>query len=273
MVKTVRVEEDDRVVVDHPLYPRVQPTLFKGEYDAGAEPEKTWMGYSLREDGKVEITIGDWHRDWRRLVGVGWKLISFTLLGDGRVKIHILPGNGFMHSGSFILECTGLTGRIKDLDTFRKLALDTAKQLGWTQLHVADRRMLYTALGKGVSGFSEVDYNAFAETVQGKRYRVGEVDLVLEGHGVNDLVPEEEKFDLGFRLYPDGKVRIFGISRSRPLSSETFRGRAEQFEKALEDTATIHELTMGLGVEPQQVEWQENRQKAVIHVTLGMGGL
>ena len=219
----------------------------------------TWLGYPLYEDGMLHLTIDEWNEGKRRFIGLGLKLVAFTFLGQGAVRVHIVPSNGPAMSGSFVIECKGLDGAVKDADELRNVALAAAKLLGWTQFKVSERRFLETAFGK-------VDYDCPADG----RYRAGEVDALLEGHGIESQAAESDKFDLGLRL-SDGKVRIYGISRSRPHYTADFRDKFARFEDTFSDLATINQLTEGLGVDLSQVEWSENHNKATVWVSSGFG--
>jgi len=220
----------------------------------------TWLGYPLHEDGKLHLTVAQWNEGKKRFIGWGLKLVSFEFADRGVVRIHILPSNGPAMSGSFVIECKGLDGAVKDIAELEKLALAAVKSLGWVQFKVSKRRILMTA-------FNQVDYGCRPEG----RYEAGEVDVLLEGFGVDADVPELDKFDLGLRLADDGKVKIYGISRSRPTFTSSFRSKFEKFEKAFNDIAVINQLTEGLGVDLSQVEWSDNRSKATIRVSAGFG--
>ena len=219
----------------------------------------TWLGYPLYEDGTLRLTLGQWTEGKKRFIGFGLKLVAFTFLSRGSVRIHIVPSNGPAMSGSFVIECKGLDGTVKDVEQLGRIALAAAKSLGWGWFRVSERRTLKTA-------FDQVDYDCKPEG----RYRMGEVDVLLEGHGVQDGVAETVKFDLGLRLR-DGKVSIYGISRSRPLGTPTFASKFDRFEDAFTDLATIDQLTEGLGVDLSQVEWAEGRSKATVKVSSGFG--
>ena len=220
----------------------------------------TWLGYPLYDDGTLRLTPAEWNEGKRRFIGWGLKVVSFDFQGRGAVRVHILPSNGPAMSGSFVIECKGLDGAVKDAAELEKLALAAVKSLGWNQFRVSKRHVLETAFG-------QVDHDCREEG----RYKAGEVDVLLEGHGIDaPHVGELDKFDLGLRL-TDGKVRIYGISRSRPNSTSSFRSRFEKFEDAFDDLATINQLTEGLGVDLSQVEWSENRSKATVKVSSGFG--
>ena len=219
----------------------------------------TWLGYPLYDDGTLHLTPREWNEGKRRFIGFGLKVMSFDFQGHGSVRIHILPSNGPSMSGSFVIECKGLDGAVKDAVELEKLALAALKSLGWAQFRVSKRHILETAFG-------QVDYDCRAEG----RYKAGEVDVLLEGHGIDAGVDELDKFDLGLRL-TDGKVRIYGISRSRPNYTSSFRSKFEKFEDNFNDLATINQLTEGLGVDLSQVEWSENHGKATIKVSAGFG--
>ena len=223
-------------------------------------PATTWLGYPLDDNGMLHLTPAEWNEGKRRFIGWGLKLVAFTFTPDRRdAVIHIIPSNGPSMSGSFVIGCQGLDGAIKDEEELRKVALAAVKSLGWTWFKVSDRRVLETAFG-------EVDYNCLAEG----KYRTGEVDVLLEGHGIDAQVPELDKFDLGFRL-TDGKVRIYGISRSGPNSTANFRSKFDRFEDTFQDFAAVNQLTEGLPVDLSQVQWSENHDKATIKVSSGFG--
>ena len=171
-------------------------------------------------------------------LGCGLRILRITATSKG-AKIHLFPT-----SGSFVLEVTGLEGRIPDLATLRTLAEWTLQDLGWSWMKISNRKRLYTA-------FNEPDR---------------ECDLVIEGYSMDDDVPESMKFDIGVKLLPDGRVQVYGISRSRPLFSASFKNEAYRFMERLRANANIYAVIRAIGVQPVSVQRSTNHTVVKIQV-------
>lgn len=176
----------------------------------------------------------------RGFLGCGLRILRIEA-SPRTVKIHLFPT-----SGSFVLEVHGLEGKIPDLATLKTLAEWTLQDLGWTWMRISNRKQLYTA-------FNQPD-----ETC----------DLVIQGYGMDEKVPEGMKYDIGVKLLPDGRVQIYCISRSRPLFSSSFKHEANVFAKRLRANANIHAVIRAIGVQPISI--QRSTSSAAVKIQVGV---
>ena len=175
----------------------------------------------------------------RGFLGCGLRIIRIKATSEG-VMIHLFPT-----SGSFLL-LVKMEGRIPDLATLRNLVHWTLQDLGWNWMKISNRKRLYTA-------FNEPDQKC---------------DLVIEGYSMNDKVPEGMKYDLGVKLLPDGTVQVYGISRSRPLYSDSFKKEAYLFAERLRANANIYAVIKAIGV--QLVSMQRSLSRTVVKIQVGV---
>ena len=194
------------------------------------EARKTSLGWTF----KVEP------EEVRGFLGCGLRILRMTATSKD-VKIHLFPT-----SGSFVLEVTGLKGRIPDLATLKTLVEWTLQDLGWSWMRISNRKRLYTA-------FNEPDR---------------ECDLVIEGYSMDDRVPEGMKYDIGVKLLPDGQVQVYGISRSRPLYSSSFKKEAYMFADRLRANANVYAVIRALGVQPVSI--QRSTSRTVVKIQVGV---
>ena len=192
------------------------------------EGQKTSLGWTF----KVKLN------DIAGFLGHGLRILRITASSNS-AKIHLFPT-----SGSFVLEVTGLEGKIPDLAALKTLVEWTIRDLGWSWMKISNRKRLYTA-------FNEPDR---------------ECDLVIEGYSMDDDVPESMKFDIGVKLLPDGRVQVYGISRSRPLFSASFKNEAYRFMERLRANANIYAVIRAIGVQPVSVQRSTNHTVVKIQV-------